>query len=309
MSTRFHGLYASVVCPMRRDGTVDEEAFTSHLRDVLGCPGMHGLLVNGHAGENTLLTPEEMHRVVQLARAAAGRAPVVAGVAAEGSASAAALSRDAADAGADAIMVFAPFSWAMGVDPRVALRHHQAIHDATELPLFLFQGSVRSGGLHFPPALLRALVQLPRVVGIKEGSWDSAAYDLTREVVTAERPGVAVMASGDEHLLACFAAGSAGSLVSLAAVVPELIVALHRAVRAGDMTAARQLHERVQPLARAIYGAAPPGLATPRLKACLHLLGRIPEATCRAPLPELDAEERAVLRAAMTAAGVEGIMA
>lgn len=304
MSTRFHGLYASIICPMQADGRIDEAGLLAHARAVMACEGMHGLLVNGHAGENFLLAPEETALVVRLSKQAAGEAPVVAGILAESSAQAAHLARLAAEAGADALMVFAPFSWAPGVDPRVVLAHHRAIHDATALPLFLFQGAVRSGGLHFPPALLADLLALPRLVGIKEGSWESVAYDRTRRIAAALRPDVAVMASGDEHLFPCFLTGSAGSLVSLAAVVPELIVALERAVRAGDLAAGLALHERLAPLAQAIYGAAPPGLATPRLKACLHLLGRLPEPACRAPLPALSAAEYEALRAALNAAGV-----
>ncbi|MBP0495338.1 dihydrodipicolinate synthase family protein [Pararoseomonas indoligenes] len=300
---RFHGLYASIILPMRADGAIDEAGLTAHVRTVLACPGMHGLLINGHAGENAFLTREEMRRVIRLCREAAGKAPIVAGVIAEASAAAAIQAQDAAAEGADAIMVFAPFSWGLGVDPRVVLRHHQAIHDATDLPLFLFQGHVRSGGLHFPPDLLKDLLRLPKLVGIKEGSWDSAAYDETRRVTAETRPDVAVMASGDEHLFACFLAGSAGSLVSLAAVVPEMVVALDRAVKAEDLPAARALHERLAPLAKAIYGTAPPGLATPRLKACLNMLGRLPVPVCRAPLPMLEAAETDALRAALVHAG------
>ncbi|WP_419897810.1 dihydrodipicolinate synthase family protein [Roseomonas sp. USHLN139] len=298
------GIYASIICPMTPDGAIDPAALRDHAAAVLACPGIHGLLVNGHAGENFLLTPDEMALVLRETRAVAGASPIVAGVVADSSAAAAAQARQAEALGADAIMIFAPFSWAIGVDPRLVIAHHRAIHDATGLPVFLFQGSHRSGGLHFPADLLRALLELPRVAGIKEGSWETAAYDRTRRIAAAARPDVAVMASGDEHLFPCFAIGSRGSLVSLAAVTPELVVALDRAVRAGDLAAARALHARITPLAEAIYGAAPPGLATPRLKACLQLLGRLDSATCRAPLPALDAAEIAALRRAMTEAGV-----
>ena len=68
------------------------------------------------------------------------------------------------------------------------------------------------------------------------------------------RPDVAVCASGDEHLLACMVHGSDGSLVSLADIMPDEIIALDAAVRANDLLAARALHEMLEPLAEAIYG-------------------------------------------------------
>jgi 4-hydroxy-tetrahydrodipicolinate synthase len=101
--------------------------------------------------------------------------------------------------------------------------------------------------------------------------------------VRAEAPHVAVMASGDEHLLSCFVLGSEGSLVSLAVLVPETIVALDDAVRRSDLSAARAAHDKIYPLARAIYGGPGGHRAAARLKACLHLLGRLPNALVRPP--------------------------
>ena len=296
------GIHASTVCPMHTDGSIDEAALDSHLAAVLACSGIAGLLVNGHAGEGAALDRAEAQRVVARARAAAGERRVVAGVTGEASGAAAAQAEDAVAAGADAIMVFPPFSWALGADPRTVLRYHQAVHDATGLPLLLFQGPARAGGLCFPPALLSALVRLPRVAAIKEGGWDSAAYDACCRTVAAVRPDVAVLASGDEHLFACMAAGSPGSLVSLACLVPELVVDLAAAVSRADLAAARALHARVQPLAAAIYSAPPAGLTAPRLKTCLHLLGRLPSAACRPPLPPLDPAEQHALAAALQGA-------
>ena len=300
----FHGIYASTVCPMDAGGAIDEAALERHLNAVLDGTGLRGLLVNGHAGENAVLSRAEHRRVIELARRAADGRLIVAGINSESSEAAALLARDAAGAGADAVMVFAPFSWALGADPRVIVSHHEIVHQATSLPMFLFQGSVRAGHTAFAPDVLRALLALPRVVGIKEGSWETSAYEAVRRLTRSVRPDVAVMASGDEHLLPCFVMGSEGSLVSLAAIVPELIVALDRAVAREDLTAARALHERIYPLAKAIYGTPPGSLATARIKACLALLRRLAHATCRAPVGDLPREEFDRLERALADAGL-----
>jgi 4-hydroxy-tetrahydrodipicolinate synthase len=301
---RFDGIYASTICPMDAAGRIDREELARHVGLVAACEGMAGLLVNGHAGENALLSRAEARLVVATAREMAPRSIIVAGVNAENTDDAVVLARDAADAGADALMIFAPFSWALGMAPRAVLHHHRAIHDATDLPIMLFQASVRSGALSFPLDLLGELVRLPKVVGIKEGSWETAAYEAARRLTKSIRPEVGVMASGDEHLMTCFALGSEGSLVSLAALVPELIVGLDRAVRAGDRAAALAMHDRIYPLGRAIYAAAPGGLVAARLKACLAMLGRISASYCKPPVRGLGADETARLAAAMTEAGL-----
>jgi 4-hydroxy-tetrahydrodipicolinate synthase len=123
-------------------------------------------------------------------------------------------------------------------------------------------------------------------------------------LVKSVAPHVAVMASGDEHLLSCFVVGSEGSLVSLAVLMPDEIVALDRAVRQGDLAAAQALHRRIQPLANAIYGTPPGGLATARLKACMELTGEWRNGAARPPITPLPEGERARLRAALVAAGV-----
>lgn len=302
---RFHGIYAANVCPMRDDGAIDEDVLAGHIEDLARVEGLKGLLINGHAGENFALHRTESRRVIEIGRQAAGdRLLLVAGVNAEDSREAATRASDAEAAGADAVMVFPPNSWALGHDLGMVLTHHRLIAAATELPLFLFQAAVGAGRMAYGPEILESLIELPRVVGIKEGSWETVAYEATRRLVKAARPEVAVMASGDEHLLPCFVLGSEGSLVSLAAVIPEPIIALDLAVRAGELVRAQALHADIQPLANAIYGRPPGCYATARLKVCLKLLGRIPGAVCRAPASRLQREDTATLERVLEGTGL-----
>lgn len=290
------GLYAATICPMTPDGALDIPALEAHFAAVLATPGQDGLLLNGHAGEGVFMSQAEQVQTVRTARAVGPATRILAAVSAESTAQAAADAQAALGAGADAIMVFAPFSWALGVDPRAVVAHHRGIAEATGAPLYLFQGAV--GRLHYAPDTLRALLEIDAVAGIKEGSWEVKAYEVTRRITKAARPEVAVMASGDEHLFACFQLGSDGSAVSLAAVVPDLIVALDRAVRAGDRPRAMRVHQALFDFAALVY-AAPGHMAAARLKSCLAALGRIPHDACRAPTPPVLPAERAALMAAL----------
>jgi 4-hydroxy-tetrahydrodipicolinate synthase len=300
----FRGIYVATLTPFCADGSLDEDVLAAHFRDVTAAPGIAGVLCNGHAGENFLLSRAERRRVAEIAAATIGHSHiVVSGVLAEASAQAADHAADAVAAGADAVLVFPPFSWALSQDEDMAVTHHRVIAAAARAPMMLYQAGVASA-LAYQPAVLERLVRLPEVVGIKEGSWESNAYDRNRRLVKRVAPHVAMMASGDEHLLSCFVLGSEGSLVSLAALMPDEIVALDRAVREADMTRAQALHERIQPLANAIYGLAPGGLATARLKACMVLLGRWRNGATRAPITGLPEGETAILRDALVTAGL-----
>jgi 4-hydroxy-tetrahydrodipicolinate synthase len=300
----FNGVYAATLCPLDADGRhLDEAALARHLETVANVDGIAGLLVNGHAGENFALSAVDKRRVVEIAHAVCGdRLIIVAGVNSEDSYEAQAHTNDARQAGADAMLLFPPFSWALSTDIDTVLMHHRIANAEARLPMMLYQAGVATGGMAYTPQMLTALVGLPEVVAIKEGSWETAAYEANRRLIKSIAPHVAVMASGDEHLFTCFAIGTEGSLVSLAAVVPELIVALYRAVERRDLAQAQQLHERVYPLAKAIYGTAPGSHANARLKACLHLLGHFPHPSMRPPIPPLSHAEMARLEDALAIA-------
>ena len=301
----FNGIYTATICPMALDGSIDESALARHLTDAVTTDGIVGVLINGHAGENFTLSRAEKKRVVEIAKASIGhKAILVCGINAESSLEAAEHARDAERAGADVLLVFPPFSWALSQDATMALNHHQIVAAASALPLMLFQAGVGTHDLAYNAETLAALVKLPNVVGIKEGSWESSRYEANRRLIHRVAPTVAVMASGDEHLLTCMTIGSEGSLVSLAVLVPDLIVALDRAIAASDLATARALNDRIYPLATAIYGTAPSARANARLKACLKLVGKLSSAAMRPPVGPLPPEEIAMLETALATAGL-----
>ncbi len=301
----FDGIYVATICPMRMDSSVDEDALAAHVAEAVSVDGIVGVLCNGHASENFSLNRAEKRRIVEIAAAMAGdRAVIVSGVNSEDSREAQEQAADAQRAGADAILVFPPFSWALSQDDRMALAHHAMIDDAVRMPMMLYQAGVRAGTLAYTPDVLAKLINLRNVVGIKEGSWEASAYEANRRLVKSAAPHISVMASGDEHLLPCFAIGSDGSQVSLAVLMPDVIVALDRAIRRNDLEAARALNDRLYPLAKAIYGTPPGGHATARLKACLRLLGKLHCDRVRPPLGTLDEAELSMLRSALQQAGL-----
>lgn len=301
----FGGVYAATVCPLRDDFSPDEAALAAHCRTVSEVRGIRGLLVNGHAGENFSLDREEQNKVLEVVRRTVNsEQALIVGINHESSLEAALQAKDAAARGADALMVFPPNSWALSVAPETIIAHHQLILQATELPVFLYQAPVGAGGMAYSEAVILALVELPQVVGIKEGSWEVARYEANRRLVQQSAPHVAVMASGDEHLLTSFVLGTEGSIVSLAALIPEVVVALYEAVQRKELTAAQAAHDIVYPLARAIYGRDPASHATARLKTCLKLIGVLESDRVRPPLGKLDIDEVKALQKALDQAGL-----
>lgn len=297
---RLRGIHAATIVPMKPDFSIDEQTLAAHISSVSSVPGINGLLVNGHAGENFVLSLAEKLRVMEIARkhSPAG-CLIVSGVNHEASLEAAREATALEQAGADGLLVFPPNSWALMHADACVTEHHQRIRDATTVPLMLYAAPVGAGAMAYSQPVLERLLDDRRFVAIKEGSWEVAAYEQNLRLIRRLRPDFSVLGSGDEHLLTSYMIGSAGSQVSLAAVVPELVVSLWEAAEAGDWVQARAAHERLYPLAVAIYRDGPSGRATARLKACLNILGLIPSAALRPPQPpatpnELRALERAL---------------
>ncbi|MGL4241628.1 MAG: dihydrodipicolinate synthase family protein [Beijerinckiaceae bacterium] len=302
---RLHGMHAATIAPMTADFRIDEAALARHITEVSHTPGIHGLLVNGHAGENFVLTSDEKRRVVEIAREAAPRSCLIcSGINAESSLAAAEDARLAEEAGADVLLLFPPNSFALSHDRQAALIHQRHVLAATSIPLVVYGAPVGAGSMAYDAATLAALVAEPRVVGIKEGSWEVAAYEANLRLLMSVRPDFVVLGSGDEHLLTSYVIGSAGSQVSLAAVAPRLCADFYAAAHRNDWVEARRLHDQIYPLSVAIYRDPPGGRATARLKACLALLGKLEAAVVRPPQPPVSEAEYASLKAALAAAGL-----
>jgi len=303
-SDRLRGIHAATIVPMTPDFEIDEAQLAAHLASVASAPGINGLLVNGHAGENFVLSLAEKRRVVELARQHTPQdCLIVSGVNHESSLESAREAAALQQAGADGLLVFPPNSWALGHADDCVIEHHRYIRDTTTAPLMLYAAPVGAGAMAYAPPLLTRLVADPRFVAVKEGSWEVAAYEQNLRLIRKLRPDFVVLGSGDEHLLTSYLVGSAGSQVSLACVVPELVVSLWNAAEAGDWERARVAHEKLYPLAVAIYRDAPGGRATVRLKGCLKLLGRLSCDAARPPQPAATRSELQALEQALRFAG------
>jgi dihydrodipicolinate synthase/N-acetylneuraminate lyase len=103
---QFSGVLAAVVTPFTADGSAVDVESVRRQADHIISGGVNGLVPGGSTGEFTALTVEERKASNRAyIEAAAGRVPVVAGTGALSTAETIELTRDAKDAGADAVMV------------------------------------------------------------------------------------------------------------------------------------------------------------------------------------------------------------
>ena len=297
------GVIPAVLLPFHEDLSIDEAAYRAHLRDVAAVQGISAITVNAHASEVASCTFDEQRRVLEISRETLGELPIVNGIYADGSLEAARLAKMAAQGGASALLVFPPGITTFGQRPEMALEHFRRIADATDLPLILFQYPL-AGGQGYPlSTLTKVLDEVPSVRAIKDWCANPQLHERQVRLLQSRPRPVNVLTTHSSWLLSSLVLGCNGLLSGSGSVIADLQAQLFRAVKAGKLDEAKQLHERITPTAEAFY-AEPWVDMHNRMKEALVLLGRLPRAVVRPPLAKISTQEIERIRAALTAAGL-----
>jgi 4-hydroxy-tetrahydrodipicolinate synthase len=294
------GALTALVTPFTADGSLDEPALRRLVRwQVLA--GIDGLVPLGTTGEAPTLGPSERDRVISITvetvaeRPSRGLVPVVAGTGTNDTAATIAATRRAAELGADAALVVAPYY--NRPDGRMLEAHFVAVADEGDLPIVVYNVPSRTG-TNVPADVFLRLAEHPRVVAIKEASGN--LEQIAR--ICRDRPrGVAVLAGDDAWTLPILALGGDGVVSVASNQIPGELVALCAAALAGDWDGARRIHERWLELFLANFVGGPNPVP---VKAALRLMGLLETDATRRPLLPLDDGAVAVLEGTLRRLGL-----
>ena len=298
-----HGVIPAVLLPFDNDLAIDEQNFRKHLRDVAAADGLSAITVNAHSTEVASCTFDEQQRVLDIAQdEVGGRLPLVNGIWADGSIEAARIARMAEHGGASALLVFPPAPFTLGQSPAMALAHVKRIADSTDLPLIVFQYPLATGQGYPKDTLLKMCDEVPSIRAIKDWIGNVPHHEWhIRTLQNLPRP-VNVLSTHSSWLFASLVLGPNGLLSGSGSVIADLQARLFRAVQANDLAEAKQLNERIEPMARVFY-ADPFVDMHNRMKEALVLLGKLPRAAVRPPLVKIERAEIARIRQALIEAG------
>ena len=117
MNINFKGIYAANIVPLKIDKSIDKENLVNHVKGNFNVKGIRGLLVNGHAGENFTLNANEQIQVLKIIKESIKKESlIISGVNFEDPQEAARVAKEMLDSGANAILIFPPFSWSQGIN-------------------------------------------------------------------------------------------------------------------------------------------------------------------------------------------------
>jgi len=292
------GAFTALVSPFNRDGSVDYVAF----RDLVAWQieeGIDGLVPCGTTGESPTLSQEERETLISMTVEAAHASrrttpiPVIAGTGTNDTAATIEATRRAAELGADAALVVAPYY--NRPDQRMLEAHYRAIADDGALPIVVYNVPGRTGTNIEAGTLLR-LAQHPRIVAVKEAS---ANLDQISTILRDRPTGFSVLSGDDAWTLMVMAHGGDGVVSVASNEIPGAMTALCDAAFSADWTEARRLHERYLDFFRINFISPNP---VP-VKAALAAMGLTTD-NVRQPLLPLADEQRARLLTVLDAAGL-----
>ena len=175
---RLRGLLTAILTPFDAQGNLALEHFPA-LLDFQRKAGVDGVIVCGTNGEGTSLSTSERKQALETVLARGEGLTVIAGTGATSITDAVELTRHAADAGADAVLVLPPFFF-KNPDARGVADYFLQVMDAADIPVLLYNIPQHSA-VPITDAVLERLIKQPNLAGIKDsaGVWEDTLHYIT----------------------------------------------------------------------------------------------------------------------------------
>jgi 4-hydroxy-tetrahydrodipicolinate synthase len=263
------GIVPPMITPLTGRDALDVAGLERLIEHILA-GGVHGLFILGTSGEAPSLSYRLRREVIdRTCCQVCGRIPVLVGITDTAFVETVHMAHCAAEAGASAVVLSAPYYFPAGQpELRDYLRN---LLPQIPLPLLLYN-MPQMTKVSFEPATVRAAMDLPGIVGLKDSSGDLAYFREVREL-TRQRPDWSLL-MGPEHLLvAAIQAGGDGGVSGGANLFPRLFVELYEAAVAGCTLRVTELQQRLLSLGRIYTVGRHASAVIKGLKCSLSVLG------------------------------------
>jgi 4-hydroxy-tetrahydrodipicolinate synthase len=239
--TNWSGVFPAVTTKLNEDGSINPD-LTQKSIDRLIRNGVSGVIVLPMLGENASMSAQERESVVRAAKeVAAGRVPVLTGLAEITTEGAVAGAKAYKSFGAEGLMVFP--SLAYKTDPRETAEWYKAIANATDLPVMVYNNPI-AYGVDVTPAILKELAACPTIVAVKEETGDvRRVTDMYVELGDRFK----IFCGVDDQIVESVALGAVGWVSGMTNVWPRESVELFNLCAAGNFVKAREIYKIVTP--------------------------------------------------------------
>lgn len=265
MTRHFGGVMGPMVTPFNADESLDLDGYEFNVRAHMAA-GLHGVLVSGSTGEAALLSDDERRILIEAAR---GIVPadrtLLAGTGAESTRHCIARCRDAAAAGADAVLVVAPHYYSGSMTSAALKAHYLRVADNSPLPVLLYN-IPKYAHFRLEPELIAELSQHENIRGMKDSAGDMTYF---ARYVESQSDTFDVMTGHGGTFATALSLGARGGILAVALFASELALevwAAHGERREADADAAQK---PLVPMAAEIVAR----MGVPGVKAAMERVG------------------------------------
>ena len=291
--TIFTGAAVALVTPFHADGSVNYEKLAWLIDDQIA-HGTDALVIAGTTGESSTLSEAEHSDVIRFAvRHTNHRVPVIAGTGSNATHTAVMLSKEAEEAGADALLLVTPYY--NKTTQEGLYQHYRAIAESVKLPIILYNVPSRTG-MTIEVATAARLAEIDNIAAMKDAVGN---ISYTANLIEACGDKLDVYSGNDDQIVPMMALGAKGVISVLSNVAPQETHDLTAAALAGDYKTAAALQLKFLKLIHALFIETNP---IP-VKEAMNLMG-LEVGPCRMPLYQMADKNRAVLAAELAKLGL-----
>ncbi len=286
----YHGSFVALATPFK-GGAVDHGALDDLVRWHLES-GTAGIVPLGTTGESPTIDADERAAILRtVISRCRGKIPVIAGTGTNDTRLTIALTRQAKELGADGALLVTPYY--NKPTQEGLFRHFEAVAVAVDLPIVLYNIPGRSAVAIAPETIAR-LAKVKGIVAVKE-----ATGNVENVTQIRRRCDLAILSGEDALNYPILALGGTGIISVVANILPKDCAALCESVRTGDLAKGLALHEKLYPVAKALFLETNPG----PVKTALKLLGHMSDEV-RLPLCGMTPSNAAALEETLRSVGL-----
>lgn len=275
----FTGSAVAIITPMNDDFSVNYDEFKKFI-DYQIDNGTDAIVICGTTGESsTLKTVHHLEAIKFCVDYVNGRVPVIAGAGSNNTECGLDLAEKACEYGVDALLLVTPYY--NKCTQKGLIRHYTMYHDATNVPIILYNVPSRTG-VNIEPETLKELSKLPRINGVKEASGNISQVMKIRALCGDE---LNIWSGNDDQIPAVMSCGGKGVISVLANICPRETHDMVMAYLNGDANKCTDMMAEYLELANALFVEVNP---IP-IKAACNMVGWN-AGPCKMPLCEMSDE-------------------
>ena len=243
------GIYVAMLTPFTADGAINEEELR-RIVEFQVTAGVHGLFPISSVGEYIHMAREDKFRIMEIIMEQNhGRARVCPGVGSSLPAESIILAKKAKALGCDAVVVAPPYYFPLSQEN--IEKYFESIADAVDIPIILYNVPLFTQPLSYD--VVKRLARRSNVVAMKDSSGSMVDFLHFMDKVRIIGEDIHILTGREETLFPCLMVGGKGCMTATSGILPEIMLGIYEAWRAGDYEKAKELQFSILLLVRAMF--------------------------------------------------------